>query len=73
VEELIVRCPNLDVGCVHTGERHLIESHLKLQCPYVQVSCPCSDEDCKRTMARRDVQEGETVIHEVPDPQVPCG
>ncbi|KAF9652992.1 hypothetical protein BDM02DRAFT_2422264 [Thelephora ganbajun] len=69
VEELTVRCPYLDAGCEYTGERHLLESHLKLQCPYIQVPCPCSDGNCKRTVARKDAVEGEMFVHQETGPE----
>ena len=73
MEELAVRCPNLDAGCEFTGERQFLESHLKLECPYVQVPCPCSEVGCERSLARRDVVEGETIIHVDIGPEVRPG
>lgn len=67
-----MRCPYLGAGCEYTGERHLLGSHLKLQCPYVQVPCLCSDESCKRTVARKDAPDGRTASHEGPDSEVWC-
>ena len=64
VDELVVRCPHLDAGCEYTGERHLLGSHLKLQCPYAQVPCPCSEKGCKRRVARKDALEGDAIVHQ---------
>lgn len=69
VEELTVRCPYLDAGCEYIGERHLLRSHLKLQCLYVQVPGPCSEEGCERAVARKDGLDGETFVHQEPDPE----
>ena len=65
-----MRCPHRDVGCEYTGERNLLASHLKLQCPYVQIPCPCSDEGCQRTVARRDAAEGKPAVHQDLGPEV---
>lgn len=65
-----MRCPHFDAGCEYTGERHLLGSHLKLQCQYVQVPCPCSDKSCKRTVGRRDALDGRTVVHQEHNPEV---
>ena len=65
-----MRCPHLDAGCEYTGERHLLRSHLKLQCLYVQVPGPRSDEGCERVVAREGVLEGETIVHQESDPEV---
>jgi len=70
VEELVVRCPYLDAGCEYTGERQLLESHIKLECKYVQISCPCSDEGCKRTVTRKGAAEEGTVAHRESGPEV---
>lgn len=72
MEELTVTCPYLDAGCKYIGERHLLESHLKQQCPYAQVPCLCFDKSCKRTVARRDALDGRTVVHQESDPEVLC-
>jgi hypothetical protein len=60
----------MDAGCEFTGERHLLESHLRLQCRYIQVPCLCSDKSCKRTVARKDTLDGRTVVHQESDPEV---
>jgi len=63
-------CPHRDAGCEYTGERQLLESHLKLECPYVQIPCPCSEEGCKRSLARKDAMDGGTIFHEDSGPEV---
>jgi hypothetical protein len=70
VEELAVRCPRLDAGCDYIGERHLLGSHLKLQCLYVQVPCPCPEEGCELSVARKDALRGEAIVHQGPTGEV---
>ena len=43
-----------------------------MQCPYVQVPCTCSDEGCKRTVARGEAPDGRTNVHQESDPEVRC-
>lgn len=60
----------MDAGCEYTGERQLLESHLRLQCPYAQVSCSCSEEACERTLAKKDTLEGGMAVHQESDLEV---
>ena len=58
-----VACPN---DCdVYMIERQKLESHLKEQCPLVQVDCPFHFAGCETRLPRKDIPEHtrENVVH----------
>ncbi|CAJ0827350.1 4309_t:CDS:2, partial [Entrophospora sp. SA101] len=55
VNELLVYCPNRELGCSHVGERQLIHSHIKDDCMYLEIQC-CLEE-CKEIFLRKDLSK----------------
>ncbi|KAG1735145.1 uncharacterized protein EDB91DRAFT_1295911, partial [Suillus paluster] len=53
VDELIVGCPNRASGCTQTFQRQLLSDHIKDACQCVPI--PCSEEQCRRVILRKDV------------------
>ncbi|KAH7888472.1 hypothetical protein F5I97DRAFT_1803877 [Phlebopus sp. FC_14] len=86
VDELIVECPQRAVGCTHTCQRQLLQSHLNDVCQYVTL--PCSEKDCdqsnhysecssktaKCSSCSSDFPRSQTQDHVAtcPEVQVPC-
>lgn len=53
VDELIVECLHESLGCTHTCQRQLLDSHLRDACQYVQVTC--TEDGCIETVLRKDI------------------
>ncbi|KAF7428201.1 hypothetical protein PC9H_007422 [Pleurotus ostreatus] len=53
VDELIIECTNLPLGCTETFQRQLLESHLKDSCQYTDVIC--GEDQCNEVVLRKDV------------------
>ncbi|KAF4567522.1 hypothetical protein EYR40_006524 [Pleurotus pulmonarius] len=53
VDELIIECTNLPIGCTETFQRQLLESHLKDACQYTEVTC--GEDECNEVVLRKDV------------------
>ncbi|CAG8696930.1 13917_t:CDS:1, partial [Acaulospora colombiana] len=52
VNELLVYCPNKDLGCIHQGQRQLINIHLKGECMFTSLECQCG-----KTVLKKDLTE----------------
>ncbi|RPD63964.1 hypothetical protein L227DRAFT_608489 [Lentinus tigrinus ALCF2SS1-6] len=63
VDELIVNCPQEDLGCSYTCQRLLLPIHLGESCQFVQVGCP--NKRCNKQVLRKDVSE-----HQCPQDQL---
>ncbi|KAG9305858.1 hypothetical protein G9A89_006269 [Geosiphon pyriformis] len=55
VNELSVYCPNKDEGCLYTGQRQLVNSHLKDECEYIKLKCRV--EECRMLIVKKDLDE----------------
>ncbi|CAG8541218.1 3476_t:CDS:2, partial [Ambispora gerdemannii] len=53
VNELLVYCPNNEDGCSHTGQRQLINSHLREQCEYIKLDC--NIDECRELVLKKDM------------------
>ncbi|KAI8366079.1 uncharacterized protein BYT42DRAFT_540711 [Radiomyces spectabilis] len=53
VNELSVYCPRAEQGCEYTGQRQLIQGHLKHDCLYTLAAC--QQEECKELVLKKDI------------------
>ena len=53
VNELVVFCPNSELGCPVTCARYLMEGHLSHDCDFVYVDCTA----CDQKVLRKDVRK----------------
>lgn len=53
VNDLVVLCPNSNLGCTSTQPRSFVGGHLKDECRFVTVDCV----GCNERILRRDVHE----------------
>ncbi|GJE98519.1 zinc finger protein [Phanerochaete sordida] len=59
VDELLVYCPQRELGCADTLQRQLVEPHLRDACQFVEVRC--LDETCGKVVIRKTSQHEEHV------------
>ncbi|CAG8574764.1 4941_t:CDS:2, partial [Dentiscutata heterogama] len=53
VNELLVYCPNKDLGCNYQGQRQLLSCHFKEGCMYTIVEC--CNEECQEAVFKKDL------------------
>lgn len=56
VDELLVFCPNRDLGCSVTTQRQLLESHVAESCLFTEVKC--EDGLCEKNFLRINAKHG---------------
>lgn len=56
VDELLVFCPNRDLGCSITTQRQLLESHVVESCLFTEVKC--EDGLCEKNFLRINAKHG---------------
>lgn len=59
VNDLVVLCPNAELGCPTTCARYLLGGHLREDCAFVAVECG----GCEDVVLRRDA--GGECLHQV--------
>lgn len=59
VNDLVVLCPNAELGCPTTCPRYLLGGHLREDCEFVAVECS----GCEDVVLRRDARE--ECLHQV--------
>ena len=63
VNELVVLCPNSELGCAFTCARYLVEAHLSHDCEFVYVNC----HECDGKVLRKDA--GRECLHQLEECQ----
>lgn len=56
VDEILVFCPNRDLGCSVTTQRQLLESHVAESCLFTEVKC--EDGLCEKNFLRINAKPG---------------
>jgi hypothetical protein len=59
VNDLVVLCPNFELGCCMTCARHLLGGHLREDCAFVSVQCA----GCNDKILRKD--SGSECLHQL--------
>ena len=69
VNELIVKCPNQNLGCKFQDQRQNLRFHLINDCHFLEIVCPCYRQGCETVVRKCDLN---LHINQCPFTLVPC-